>query len=255
MLKAIASIVSITSIILLNPTNISAQTQDFNANSYQKNTNNSLIAQTMPRLRFKLPDRGVPGARIGGATRSGDKSTVVTAIIPPEKLALTIDDSPTIFVYLPKNDAFEANIKVVEENGKEIYTKNFTPPNEAGVLRVKLPANINLEEKKLYKWEIQLISEDDNPLTAFKLRTVGWLEKVSLPEEMQQEITTDKEWDSLNTLAEAGIWYDTLEGLALLRAENPQDNQIKKEWVELLNSVGLDSIAEISIFPEVVQIN
>lgn len=66
MLKAIASIVSITSIILLNPTNISAQTQDFNANSYQKNTNNSLIAQTMPRLRFKLPDRGVPGARIGG---------------------------------------------------------------------------------------------------------------------------------------------------------------------------------------------
>lgn len=255
MLKAIAPIItlSVSSIILFNPAHLSAQNKTLNVNNYQQDR--ELIAQTTSRLRFKLPDRGVPGARIGGATRGGDKSTVVTAIIPPEKLALTIDESPIIFVYVPENNAVNATIKVVNEEGKELYQSKFTPPNQAGVLRVKLPANINLEEKKLYKWEIQLISEDNNPLTAFKLRTTGWLEKVSLPEDMTQDINAEDTWQKLNTLAEAGIWYDTLEELALLRSKNPEDTQIKGEWVDLLNTVGLDSIAQSTIFPEIIEIN
>jgi len=262
MLKAIAPIItiSISSIILLNPANLLAQDKTLSLNNGQENS--SIIAQRMPRLKFKLPDRGVPGARIGGATRGGDKSTVVTAIIPPEKLALTIDESPTIFVYVPENNAVNATIKILEVVGeegqdsdnKELYKSEFKPPNEAGVLRVKLPANINLEETKLYKWEIQLISEDNNPLTAFKLKTVGWLEKVSLPEDMTQNINTEDTWKKLDTLAEAGIWYDTLEELASLRSKNPEDSQIKGEWVDLLNTVGLDSIAETSIFPDVIEI-
>lgn len=255
MLKSIAPIVtiSISSIILFNPGDLLAENKPLTLNNYQQNSR--IIAQTTPRLQFKLPDRGVPGARIGGATRGGDKSTVVTAIIPSEKLPLTINKSPTIFVYIPKNNALNATIKIMEEEGKELYQSEFTPPNQAGVLRVKLPANINLEEKKLYKWEIQLISEDNSPLIAFKLRTTGWLEKVSLPEDMAQNINTEDTWKKLNTLAEAGIWYDTLEELALLRSQNPEDTQIKEEWVDLLNTVGLDSIAEITILPDVIEIN
>ncbi len=255
MLKTIGPIITLTasSIILFNPVHLSAQNKTPNFNNDQPDS--QIIAQTTPRLRFKLPDRGVPGARIGGATRGGDKSTVVTAIIPPEKLALTIDEAPIIFVYIPENNAVNATVKVVDEDNKELYQREFTPPNQAGVLRVKLPAAINLEEKRLYKWEIQLISEENNPLTAFKLRTAGWLEKVSLPENTARAINTEDTWEKLNTLAEAGIWYDTLKELALLRSKNPEDTQIKGEWVDLLNTVGLDSIAQSNIFPEIVEIN
>lgn len=253
--KAIAFIInlSIGSLSLGNWEKLLAENKTPTFNNYPQN--NSLIAQTTPRLRFKLPDRGVPGARIGGATRGADKSTVVTAIIPREKLALTIDKSPTIFVYVPENNALTATIKILEEEGNELYKSQFIPPKQAGVMRVKLPADINLEEKKLYKWEIQLISEDNNPLTAFKLRTAGWLERVSLPEDVAKNINTEDTWKKLNTLAESGIWYDTLEELALLYSQNPQDTQIKQEWVDLLKTAGLDSIAEIGIFPDVIEIN
>ena len=79
-------------------------TPEVKANSLNEETNKITsysIAQRRARLRFRLPNRGVPGARISGATRQG--SNYVTAIIPDKKLGLTASQSPTIFVYIPEN--------------------------------------------------------------------------------------------------------------------------------------------------------
>lgn len=214
-----------------------------------------IIAQSQTRrLKFKLPDRGVPDARIGGAVRGGDKSVI--AVIPSDKMPLASEENFTIFVYISNNNSVEGNLRITDISGQELYNGNFIPPKNTGIMRIKLPKTVNFKVDTPYRWEIQLNSPNRNPLQAMRLRTFGWLERVSLEEKVSSETNAKKDtWDSLNTLAEAGIWYDTLERLAVLRLENPEDQQIKSEWVELLKSVGLENIAESTIFAEVVVVN
>ena len=240
-------IICLASICLLLPI-----TQQVKANSLNLETSQLTsysIAQRIPRLRFKLPSRGVPGARIGGATRKG--SNYVTAIIPEKKLGLTASESPTIFVYIPENESKNANLMITDEEGKQLYQSDFTAPQKAGILRIKLPQTVSLEADKLYKWQVQLEPQNDNPMMNLKLKTFGWVEKVSL---VAGNLDKEEKWTNLNTLAQAGIWHDTLEQLAMLRLENPNDAQIEAEWTELLNSVGLKSVADSNIFPEVIEV-
>lgn len=249
MLRSIISpsIICLTSISFLFPITYPVNANSLNFRGSQLNS--FAIAQiTTPRLRFRLPNRGIPGARQGGATRSGNQSMI--AIIPAEKLALTASDSPMIFVYLPKNDSIKANLTIADENGKQLYQTEFTPPQQAGILRVKLPPHLNMEIETPYRWEIKLISPNDSPMVT-KLRTFGWLEKVSPP----KNLLTEDKWESLNQMAEAGLWYDTLEKLANLRLENPQDVQIETEWVGLLNSAGLERVAKKDIYSEIISLN
>ncbi|MBL1208462.1 DUF928 domain-containing protein [Geminocystis sp. GBBB08] len=250
MLKLILSpsIVCLVSIYFIFSFGQQVKADDLN---YPENKLTSpIIAQNQkPRLKFKLPDRGVPNARIGGATRSLTKPVV--AIIPSEKIALTNSESPTIFVYISKNEAISGSVKISNESGKELYSSEFKLPEKTGILRIKLPKTLNLETNKLYKWEVKLNFKDNNPIVASKYRTFGWLEKVSLKE----DVSTKETWANLNVLAEAGIWYDTLEQLAILRLENPEDKDIQVEWTELLKSVGLNNVADSDILSEVVIIN
>jgi hypothetical protein len=43
--------------------------------------------------------------------------------------------------------------------------------------------------------------------------------------------------------AKVGIWYDSLSLLAQLKQTQPSDNTFAANWVELLDSVGLEEIA------------
>ena len=248
--KIYLPIVCLASICLLVPT-----TRQVEANSLSLETsqlNSYSVAQKIPRLRFKLPSRGVPGARVSGATRQG--SNYVTAIIPSKKLGLTASESPTLFVYIPENQSASANLVITDEQGKQLYQSDFTVPQEAGILRIKLPETVNLETDKIYKWQVQLNSENSSPMMNFKLKTFGWVEKVPLVENSLNSLAEEETWANLNTLAEAGIWHDTLEQLAMLRLENPEDIQLEAEWTELLTSVGLSNVAHSNILPEVVEV-
>ncbi|BAQ59647.1 membrane proteins related to metalloendopeptidases [Geminocystis sp. NIES-3708] len=250
MLRSIISpsIICLTSISFLFPI-----TSPVNANSlsfHKSSVKSFTIAQntTTPRLRFRLPDRGIPGARQGGATRS--TSPKIVPIIPSEKLALTATDSPTIFVYIAKNDSTKASLTITDENKKQLYQTEFTLPQQEGIFRIKLPANLKIEAQQPYRWELKLLSPE-NPSASLKLKTSGWVEKVSPP----QNLVTKDKWENLNQLAEAGLWYDTLNELATLRLENPQNAEVETEWVELLKSVGLEYIAKNDIYSNVIILN
>lgn len=248
-----SSVICFTS-IFISSGKINVQAESLYLNTVNQITPHLIAQSQSRRLKFKLPDRGVPDARMGGAVRGGNKSII--AIIPPNKMPLTSEKNPTLFVYIHNNNSTEGNIKIRDINGQELYSGKFTPPQQTGILRIKLPETIEFQTNTPYRWEIELKYPNIHPTQAMKLKTFGWLEKVSLEEKTSSETNPQENiWASLNTLAEAGIWYDTLDKLAVLRLENPQDEQIKLEWVELLNSVGLGKFAETNIFSEVVMVN
>ena len=104
----------------------------------------------------------------------------------------------------------------------------------------------------MYKWEVKLQSKDNNPMMGLKLKTSGWVEKVAVD---NVDTQNQGDWDKLNTLAEAGIWHDTLDTLADLKLANPNDESIQAEWNQLLESVGLEKFTEMDIISQVVKVN
>ena len=210
-----------------------------------------LIAQTpFPRLRFKLPSRGAPVKTIGGATRTGVN---VTPLLPPTKLlGLTASDSPTIFIYISPNNQFDtANLIIEDEKKEEVYNGILTFVPTEGVLRVKIPQEVNLIAGQTYKWSFNLVDDQDRNTPKAKRLAEGWLEKVPLNDNLKKIDDENIEtWTAINILAEEGIWQDTLEKLAMLQVANPEDPRIKQQWRNLLVSVGIQEyIANSQIIP------
>ena len=199
------------------------------------------------RISFQLPSRGAPRGTIGGATRGGNCKGKPMAILPRTNLGLTTRDNPVIFVYVPENGGKSAQFTLVDPDDREVYRTSFPITQQEGILMLRLPEEVNLSEGKQYNWRFSLISD---PNSLDRARTGGWIEKVAPSQNIAQAQSKNVEtWTSINMLAQEGIWYDTLEQLALLHLENPQDEQVQLEWTELLKSVGLEQVAETKILP------
>lgn len=237
------------SFALIGSDSLKANSQSLLVNQSQSN----LIAQNSKvstRLSFNLPSRGVPGGRVGGATRGGKS---VTAVLPATKLGLTASESPAIFVYIPANKSSYGELIIFDENKKEVYSSKLPSIKEEGILMVKLPETLNLSNGIAYEWRLSLIDEEGK--TSSKLKTQGWVEKVAINDNLkkanQENIET---WTAIEILAQEGIWQDTLEELAILHLANPENVQIQQEWSQLLMAVGLENIAGSKILPNVIEV-
>ncbi len=199
------------------------------------------------RISFQLPSRGTPRGTIGGATRGGNCKGKPMAILPRTNLGLTTSDNPVIFVYVPENSGKYAELTLVDQDYQEVYRTSFPLTQQEGILMLRLPEEVNLSEGRQYNWRLSLVSD---PNSLDRLRTGGWIEKVAPSQNIvQAQLKSEETWTNINMLAQEGIWYDTLEQLALLHLENPEDEQIQLEWTELLKSVGLEQVAESKILP------
>src|SRR4028119_1456318 len=90
-------------------------------------------AQAQPLLlsqnvNFKAPDVTAPSSRQGG-THRGSKlcpaGLSITPLVPPTNIGLTLTESPTIFVYVPRTSA-KVEFTVLNEREEEVvYEKTF----------------------------------------------------------------------------------------------------------------------------------
>lgn len=197
-----------------------------------------------------LPDVGLPGRRVGGATRSpcvtnSDKG--LTAIMPVRNFGKTVSELPTLFVYIPPNKAQGAEIGIEDEQGNVIYKTTLKQEFASGIFSFALSRQPDVKPlalNKNYKWYFQLIcnfneqSRDDY--------VESWIQRVpvsdSLKTQLQQASVNPRSSryrDRAEIYAQAGIWYETLENLALARRVHPNDSVLLKEWTDLLKQIKL----------------
>ncbi|MFM6003281.1 MAG: DUF928 domain-containing protein, partial [Sphaerospermopsis kisseleviana] len=74
--------------------------------------------------------------------------------------------------------------------------------------------------------------------------TRGWIQRVAPSEEITKQLQTDNPRERVVIYAENGYWNDTLKTLADLRAANPKDLSLLRDWSDLFKSVGLEAIAQ-----------
>jgi hypothetical protein len=178
------------------------------------------------------------------------------AILPETNLGLTVSNSPVIFVYIPENSSDSPRVgqlSIDNQDDQELYSRTLPLTQDRGILMLKLPEKINLSVGESYKWKFSLIDKNGNNQNKF---AAGWIQKVPLDNNLVKANSEKEEtWAAINLFAEEGIWQDTLEKLALLHLNNPEDQQIQREWTELLKSVGLkEYVAKSKILPYLIEV-
>lgn len=194
------------------------------------------------------PDRGAPSRTGDGGTRSAtaciaSNAGKITAVVPDNNVATTIATNPSIFVYIPENKARSGEISLSDAEGNDIYTSKFTVNNQAGIIRIDLPDI--LQSGRIYDWQVilnctadmEVIDMGSNPSVQGKIETV------QVSEDLQTKLATVQATplEVAKLYAEAGVWQETIKTLADLRQQYP------KEWVELLQSVGLGALSQEKI--------
>lgn len=205
------------------------------------------------KITFKPPGEPAPKETAGGASRTGIGETAacssartgigksVTPVLPTNNIGFTLTEHPTVFVYIPLSTARKAFFSVQDEENNNVYQTDIELPSQPGVMQLKLPPDApGLKTNKNYKWSLVMICtadlEPDSPFVS------GWIRRVEYKTNIRnnnKSITLD----SVSKLAETGIWYDTLATLAQLRMNQPNNLLLATSWQDLLDSVGLNAIA------------
>jgi Domain of Unknown Function (DUF928) len=212
---------------------------------------------TMPstaagRVVFKPPGDRAPRTSAGGASREPSSCGIirnnpveenVTPLLPASNIGLTLAEHPTIFIYVPETRAKVVFFSVQDANDNNIYQDYFDLPDKHGIIQFKLPiASPGLKIDQKYRWSLAMICtqnlEPDSPFVS------GWIHRVSSRNTLNNSLDFSVSLDSVIKLAASGLWYDTLSTLAELRRTQPNNQILATSWQDLLNSVGLNAIAD-----------
>ncbi len=195
----------------------------------------------------KPPEKNTTKTVGGGSRRegcaigkAGKSNTSVVKLLPKSNIGLTTKQRPSIMVYVPVNTAREAFFSIQDENFNHHYQNLVQLPEKKGVVEFKIPASAPaLEAGIKYQYSLVLpcgeYLEPDDPYIS------GWIKRV----ESKGNLPNQKASVELaSKLAEDGVWFDALSALAELRKSEPSNQSVVNSWQQLLNSVGLNEIAQ-----------
>ena len=199
-----------------------------------------------PRFVPPIEDIGLP-TRQGGSLRGGCASSnqlSLTALVPENKVGLTVSDYPTFFFYLPQTEAELAEFILEDQSGNQIYKQTLTISNLSGAIGISIPANKNvppLEVGKSYRWNFTVIcNAQDRSADVWE---TGIVQRVQLSADILRQLEKADPRQKTVIYAENGIWQDALSTLAAARRANPNDAGLTADWESLLDSVTLGKIA------------
>jgi hypothetical protein len=207
---------------------------------------------------FDPPDRGVPGRREGGGTRGPQCPTSTTALIPQSTMGRTVLAKPTFLYYVPMAIDKKVEFELTDESENPIYKTTLRMITKApGIVSVNLPAEnlASLESGKSYHWYFTIrCNPEDNEAN---MVVSGWINRVSMTPELTSLLDKAKsDRDRLSIYAKESLWYEYLSTLASLRRSQPNDSALTVKWIELLNAVELENIAEQPLVPsELIPVN
>ena len=210
-----------------------------------------------------MPRDGAPtGRRRAGAGRSPEcPSSLIhlTALVPGDEgksfLASTVAENPTFWFYVPQlPETIHSGEFVLQMlSGKDvqnIYQIPLTLSGKSGIISITPPAQPQyfLKADKKYHWYFHVYCGDPEK-TSDNFYVDGFVQRQVLTQALENQLKTAKPKEYIAYSAN-NIWYDALTNLGQLRRANPQNTTINKDWVDLLNTIGLQDIAKEPIIQD-----
>ncbi len=177
----------------------------------------------------------------------------LTALMPASNVGLTLQAYPSFIFYLPVTVAQrQAEMVLLDENDNEIYTKTLTLPDTPQLLQITLSEQEGfppLEVGKNYHWYFSIICNPDD--RSGDESVDGWMRRVEVSEPLKSELAAASPHEQIAIYSQAGIWHEAVNTLFQLRQREPNNTTLLEHWVKLLNSVGLEAIAQQPLNPVV----
>jgi hypothetical protein len=190
------------------------------------------------------PGQGRPGGGLSGSESCRKTDKPLTALVPLNiQQRLTTSEHPTFWFYIPftSDEIQSIEFSLHERNEDTIYRTSFVPSKTPGIIGIRLPSvpKYALQQGKYYHWYLIVKCKSDSDSSP-GLSVNEWVQRVALPSTSANQINPD-------------IWYNSLTQLAELRRRNPEDKEIQRQWINLLQSAKLENIAEEPIV-EIIQL-
>ena len=206
------------------------------------------------RIRFSLSRRA--GISRGNCNSNSEPMKVLLPQTNPESSTTgkskiiyeaTVEKYPSLFVYIPKTSAPQAKFRLSDNRGYPVYEDTFDVTKTPALVGIKIPSEekYSLKVGKKYYWQLSLIC-DPNYISDNYSSVGGFIERVELKEELAKQLENATQRERPFIYAESeyegkGFWLDTLTSLANLIKANPNDSELKQDWVSLLESVGIEN--------------
>ena len=167
------------------------------------------------------------------------------AVTPDSFYGHTLEAHPTILVYLPRSNAQQVVCRLKDESKNLIYEQLLPISDQAGIVAIQLPETAPaLVINQNYQWFLTLQTEElITPASPF---VDAWIKRVEPGPDLAAALMDANSIEAAETLANNGIWYDTVAIMAGVQAKQV-DTQVDDDWSELLASVDLGHVAEASI--------
>lgn len=194
---------------------------------------------------YTPPLRGTPSeaTRVGGGTRGAQGENLTLNVLVPEHTGLTTRAQPTLHWFTSERVTMPVQITVVHpERIEPLLDLALDPPIEPGIQSVSLAEHgVRLEPEVEYQWFVALIADPAHRSRDFIAG--GGIRRVAPPAGLRAEARAGPSLELLRSYAEAGIWYDTLDGLTRLIASQPDAGGLREQRAMLFDQVGLGEAA------------
>lgn len=213
----------------------------------------SQISRNAPKIQIQFKqkqekgdNRGRPTKRRGMGSRNDCLATNVplTALIPENQVGKVVEANPTFWLYIPykSNKMPKGEFVLQDEADNDVYRTDFHMNEGEGIVGINLASGQSLETNKIYQWYFKLYCDQDKLTTPIYVR--GWVQRVALqPNQQKQLSTVTSPRQRVAFYAQNDIWYSALTELAKLRRANPQNKSFARDWLQLLNDIGLQDLS------------
>jgi len=210
----------------------------------------SQLKESSARVSFVPPlDSPAPRRTQSGASRLPLPGVCDgLPLLPEGGVGLTTGNSSSLFVYFAEGTTVETamlTLKSLDEDESEYYETLVTIPREelstsGGVVEFEMPqAADKLAMDEEYQWSLALRCKGNvRPDSPFLM---GYLKRIDAGLNLQ--VDSPSLLEQASAYGKAGVWYELLDTLAVLRAENPDDVVFSEYWADILKTAGLDEIA------------
>lgn len=212
--------------------------------------------------RLRAPRWSIGGAARGGCTLNESPLVPLMPVTNltdsyPSFSGVTTDGHPSFFVYVPQTTAQLVEFLLIrDEDGQIAYEPEpqAIDGSRAQIVSFHLDSNLSsLEVDKTYTWYFSLVCNSgtfnrpdmtDNSGSPY---VRGVIQRVAPDPGLSSSLATAAPRDRPQVYAAAGIWLDTLTALANLRCTSPNDATLASDWTDLMRSLDLYQIPDLSV--------
>ena len=186
---------------------------------------------------YSPPMRGsASSGRIGGGTRgTGDGPSVTLEVLAPDHAGLTVSAQPTLYWFVSQRIDSNAELTIIDDSSIDpLLELELKGPIEPGIHALSLKDHgVELKTGVAYQWFVAVVV--DPAQRSYDVIAGGEIKRVPQP--------SDLAGPTPQAYAQAGIWYDALDGLSAQIGERPNDTGLRQQRAALLDQVGLPGAA------------